>query len=361
MFMLIAFLIYFGGFVYIAWRINAGFNLQAPYKWYLLTGTVLLGVLSIIAFIGSRVSFPGVSFIGPLGYICMGVWGIFITFFILNDIANAVNLILKIKSFRYYSTLITLGISVLACVWSLINVAFILKIKEVKIKVPELNVESLRIVQLSDLHINSFTSHKKIRDIFEKVMTLNPDIILITGDVIDTDINKNDAFRDYGFEVLQAPHGVFAITGNHEYYTGLQAFFGMFAKLGVKTLQNESVTIDGLINVSGINDHEFRNPSAITKALSGADPSLPTLFMSHQPEAFDIASEQGKSIIQFSGHTHAGQIPPVEIVRRLMKYNYGLYENKDSKMYITSGTRWWGPPMRLANSSEIVVVTLVKE
>lgn len=135
----------------------------------------------------------------------------------------------------------------------------------------------------------------------------------------------------------------------------------MFKKLGVPVLRNESITVGGLVNIAGINDYEFKNPQAVEKALSGTDPSLPVLFMSHRPEAFDIASLAGKSIIQFSGHTHAGQIPPIEVIRRLMKYNYGLYENKDSKMYITSGVRWWGPPMRLANTSEIAVIKLVKQ
>lgn len=361
MFIIIALLIYFGGYSYIAWRINAGLSLHSPYKWYLFASVMGLGVLSIIAFIGSRSGMPGISVIGPLGYICMGIWGISLSFFILNDAANLINLIFKIKSFRYYSTLITLCVCALGCAWALINVAFILNIKEVTVKAPSLAVDSLKIVQLSDLHINSFTSPASIKKIFTKVAAIKPDIILITGDVIDYDINQDDKFRDYGFEMLQAPHGVFAVTGNHEYYTGLNSFFEMFEKLNVTTLQNESVQIENLINIAGINDHELRNISAISKALANIDTSLPTLFMSHQPEAFDIASEQGKNIIQLSGHTHAGQIPPIEIVRRLMKYNYGLYENKGSKMYITSGTRWWGPPMRLLNSSEIVVINLVKE
>lgn len=353
--------IYFGGYVYMAWRINAGFHIQSPYKLYVLAGLLTMGLLSIIAFIGSRKAFPGVSVLGPLGYICMGVWGISLTFFVLNDVLNAINLIFKIKNFQYYSTLVTLALSALSSIWAVINVALILNIKEITVKVPNLPVDSLKIVQLSDLHITGFTTPKSIIKIFEKVRDLNPDILLITGDVIDVDINKNDKFLDYGFKLLQAKYGIYAVTGNHEYYTGLAAYFEMFEKLNIKVLRNESAQIDNIINIAGINDSEFKNPKSISKAFTGIDPNLPTLFMSHQPESFDIVSQQYDNVVQFSGHTHAGQIPPVEIVRRLMKYNYGLYENKTSKMYITSGTRWWGPPMRFLNTSEIVIITLEKE
>lgn len=361
MFIIAALLIYFGGFVYIAWRINAGLGIQPPFKWHLTAGITALGLPSIAALIGSRVHIPGISFIGPFGYICMGAWGIFFTFFIFNDILNLFNLIFKIKKFGYYSSAAVIIISALCCVWSLINAGYILNIKEITLKSALLPADSLKIVHLSDLHINVFTPPTSIRKIFDKVNSLEPDIILITGDVIDADINKENKFLEYGFSLLKAKYGIFAVTGNHEYYTGAEAFFDMFKKLGVPVLRNESITVGGLVNIAGINDYEFKNPQAVEKALSGTDPSLPVLFMSHRPEAFDIASLAGKSIIQFSGHTHAGQIPPIEVIRRLMKYNYGLYENKDSKMYITSGVRWWGPPMRLANTSEIAVIKLVKQ
>jgi predicted MPP superfamily phosphohydrolase len=239
-------------------------------------------------------------------------------------------------------------------------------VKETALKVSNLGVPSLKIVLLSDLHITASTNPRKIKDIFTRVSDLNPDLILIAGDVIDTDLNEKDKYLNYGFERLQAKYGVYAITGNHEYYTGINAFNEMFKKLNIPVLNNESVLIENILNVAGIEDAAFSDSEKIREALSGADKSYPAVLLSHRPDNFDDTSKQAESsglkLIQFSGHTHAGQIPPVEIARRFfMKYNYGLYEKNGSIMYVTSGTRFWGPPMRLFNTGEIAVITLERE
>ncbi|MDR2860640.1 MAG: metallophosphoesterase [Elusimicrobiota bacterium] len=363
MFLIVALSIFFAGHFYIAWRINMGLNIAKPYSYCLYAVVIFIAVLMISVQSTVRRGLPEIlSPLAPISYVLMGWFAITITVFILNDIINIPNLFLKIKSFRYYTTLFALILSLVLSIAAIINFAAVLKINEVHIKVPNLSVNSLRIVHLSDLHINAYTKPKVINKIFDKVESLKPDMIVITGDVIDTDINKDDKFLDYGFTKLKAPYGVFAVSGNHEYYTGIKAFNEMFQKLGVKVLNDESVVAGNVLNVAGINDKNWDNADIINESLSKVNPKYPTIFLSHRPEPFDLAAKNNLDIIQLSGHTHAGQIPPIWIVRKfLMKYNYGIYNIGKSILYITSGTRLWGPPMRLFSSSEIAVIVLEKE
>jgi predicted MPP superfamily phosphohydrolase len=362
LFLIIALAVFFLGHIYLAWRINWGFSIVKPYT-YIIYGFFLLMALTMLATqFGMRNGFlPIVNKIAPIGFFLMGFFALAICVFILNDILNLINfLIFKIKMFKFYSTVVAVSLTVLASIIACINFSYFLDLKEVRIKVSNLNVPQYRIALIADIHINKYTKPEKINKIFDRVLELNPDMIIIAGDIIDTDINANDKYLEYGFTKLTAPDGVFVISGNHEYYTGIKVFYDMFAKLpNIKVLNDENVLVDNKINIAGINDINYHNPELIWKVLDTADPKYPTVFVSHRPDSFDFSAALDREIVQLSGHTHAGQIPPVWIVIKFfMKYWYGVYTQAQSTMYITSGAVGWGPPMRLFNCSEIALIIL---
>jgi predicted MPP superfamily phosphohydrolase len=301
-----------------------------------------------------------IAFITPLAYIIMGVWAITITFSVMNEIINLAALPFKIKNFRCYATLVCFIVCLASSAWSLVNASLFMRVKEVGISVPELKIPSLKIACVSDIHINEMTGTQDIVDLFDKVMSLKPDMIVLVGDIIDTDIVTNESEKQYGFNVLKARYGVYAVSGNHDYYTGLRSFYELCERNNIIVLKDENIFIDGVINIAGINDSNWKRDKIILDAVLSARKDYPVLFLSHRPESFNVVEGLlDYKIIQLSGHTHAGQIPPVEIARRFfMKYNYGLYYGANAVMYVSSGARWWGPPLRFANMREIALITL---
>jgi predicted MPP superfamily phosphohydrolase len=294
-------------------------------------------------------------------------------------------LLLKVHGFRYYSTLICLALCAIFSLWSFINAKFIIRIKRIYIKLRSAETGSatigtprLTIAAISDIHISESTKPKTIRALFNKVALLNADIIVIVGDLIDTNILNNicasDDCSDYGFDLLKAKYGVYAVSGNHDYYTGLRVFIKLCEKYNITVLNNTSTLVsagansvgganhggaNGIINIAGIHDSNWKRPKVIRNAICGSDKNYPVLFLSHRPEAFRTAKEIDEyNIIQVSGHTHVGQVPPIEIARSFMKYNYGLYKCNGNTMYVSSGARFWGPPVRFASMGEIALITL---
>ncbi|MCL2143928.1 MAG: metallophosphoesterase [Endomicrobia bacterium] len=368
LFFLSFFCFYFAGSMYAAWRVNAGLKLIAPYKHYIYIAAALMAAVSAIAYAFSKYNIePFAVYLGVPGGIWMGIVGISATVFILNDLINCVNLIFKIKKFRYYSTVVSLVFIAALVVWSLMNAAFILKVKEVKIKVPDLKTDSLSITLLSDIHIDKHVSFRSVQKIVDMANSLNSDIIAITGDIADSDLSET--YAKYGLDKLHARYGIFAVTGNHEYYTGAGYYIKLCEELGIVLLRNENIMLkDGdkeIIAIAGINDKKGKAHKVddvdIEAAFEGIENNVPVLFLSHRPEYFDFVKNKEMSAVQLSGHTHAGQIPPLEFIRKLMKYNYGVYESGAAKMYVTSGNRWWRIPMRTFNASEIVKITLEKQ
>jgi hypothetical protein len=355
--------IYILGNAYIIYRIMHDLKLHGLALTIFITFYLVITFLSVYSFKISRFNNPTISakILTEIGYIWLGTFSIALSYLLISHLAFIFG---HTPNFRYNTTLITVILIIISAIYSVINTLGNPKVTELEIKVPNLPIDKLTIVQLSDIHIDVTTNYDTIKKIVDITNSLNPDIIMFTGDLADTDITKT--YEKYGLLDLQSKYGIFAVSGNHEYYRGITNYETVCEKINFKLLNNENVLVDDKFYVAGITDYKTSKtfnykPADVSKSLEGIDFNKPVIFLSHQPNPF-FESQKYPITIQLSGHTHAGQIPPFDIIEYfLYKYFCGLYKDNDSYIYVTTGTRWWGPPMRLFSKSEIVKISLVKD
>jgi predicted MPP superfamily phosphohydrolase len=230
------------------------------------------------------------------------------------------------------------------------------------------SLDGLRIVQITDLHIGPMIDGDWLRQVVDKVNALKPDLITITGDMVDGSVEELSR-HVAPIADLKAPLGVYFITGNHEYYSGVEAWCAHIASLGVRVLRNERVAIaagenGGSFDLAGVDDWGSRQfPGEgpdLPKALAGRDTGKTLILLAHQPAAIHEAAEHGVDL-QLSGHTHGGQIWPFTYLVYLQQpYVEGLHRHRgtETQIYVSPGTGFWGPPMRLGTAAEITHITL---
>jgi uncharacterized protein len=222
------------------------------------------------------------------------------------------------------------------------------------------------IVQISDLHIGATIGRAFVEDVVRRCNALAPDIVAITGDLVDGSVDSLwDAVSGLG--QLKARHGVYFVTGNHEFFSGARQWIEALPRLGIRVLGNERVAIDsggGGFDLAGVHDHSAgriqpgHGPN-LTQALAGRDPGRELVLLAHQPKAVSEAARMGVGL-QLSGHTHGGQIWPFSYLVRLSQpYLAGLHRHGDTQIYVNPGTGYWGPPMRLGTRAEITRIRLV--
>lgn len=227
-------------------------------------------------------------------------------------------------------------------------------------------LHGLSIVQLSDIHVGPTIKQGYIDAIVKRVNGLQPDLIVITGDLVDGSVA--DLAADIApLAQLSARHGVYTVTGNHEYYSGADSWIAEFERLNMTVLLNRHVLIEhegARLVLAGIADYsaELFRPSHRSDpvaALAGAPNDVPRILLAHQPRSAKAAVEAGCDL-QLSGHTHGGQFWPwMHFVRWQQPWVAGLERVGDMQVYISRGTGYWGPPLRFGAPSEITLIRLV--
>jgi predicted MPP superfamily phosphohydrolase len=201
--------------------------------------------------------------------------------------------------------------------------------------------------------------------VVQKVNKLDADIVVITGDLIDTSVSYGEKALSK-LKDINSKYGTYFIVGNHEYFHNIEQIISSVKSLGITVLENSNLYIGdknqgfnlaGVYDIFGERYGEFKPD--IDKALDGVDKQSPTILLAHQPLYANKINTKGIDLI-LSGHTHGGQIYPFRVLVKLQqKYISGLYQhNKTTQLYINRGTGFWGPPMRLGSTPEISCITI---
>lgn len=231
-------------------------------------------------------------------------------------------------------------------------------------KIPA-SIGKIKIVQISDIHLGHIVREERLRSMLDKVKAEEPDMLVCTGDLIDGQrSNLNDLSSM--FHEIRPKYGKFAITGNHEYYAGLEKSLEFIKRAGFTLLSGEGITIDGLINIAGVDDgggEGLRETSSLSEKelLSGLPSDKFTLFLKHRPR---IDKEiLGLYDLQLSGHTHKGQIFPFNFfVAGFFPFISGYHQiTESSAIYVSRGTGTWGPPIRFMSPPEVTVIEILSE
>jgi predicted MPP superfamily phosphohydrolase len=241
------------------------------------------------------------------------------------------------------------------------------QVREVEVTLPRLPkaLDGFTIVQLTDIHVGGQTLHRKfIEEMVATTNALAPDVVAITGDLVDGSVAE---LRDQVAPLadLKSRAGVYFVTGNHEYYAGVNEWMAHLPTLGVRVLRNERVAIgDGThtFDLAGVDDWSARGVPGhgpdLPRAVAGRDPARELVLLAHQPRAVHEAAALGVGL-QLSGHTHGGQIWPWSYAVLLQQpYVAGLARLQGTQLYVSRGTGSWGPPMRLGAPAEITRIKL---
>ncbi len=362
----------FGLHAYIATRLISGFQLSGPAAGAAWAVTVALFLSLPLGMAASRLLPRAIGrAVTWVSYLWMGAFGLMVTAVAATDVLrllvtlSAPEVGARAGMLQAWSVV---GVTVPGLVIGLYRARRPV-IERVKVSIPglPLGLEGLTIAQLSDVHIGETLGKAFLEETVARVNALRPDLIAITGDLVDGSVHK---LRDEVAPLadLSAPLGRYYVTGNHEYYHGGPAWEAEVARLGLTVLRNQHRLVErrgATLAVAGVSDLEARRMDPdrapdVARALHGVPVEVPRLLLAHQPRAAALVGEE-RVDLQLSGHTHGGQIFPFMFFVRLQQpVVAGLRRLGKTLVYTSRGTGYWGPPVRIGAPPEITLLTLAR-
>ena len=352
---------------YIGWRLLPPLDLDTR-GWALAIGglaisTCLVPLGLLARFVIDRQTLA--DRLAWLGGLAMGLFSSVLVLTVLRDFARL------FADSPALAAPTAIAVLVLACLFTLvgyINARQVARVVEIDIPLVNLPPElaGFTIVQLSDIHVGPTIKQDYVQAIVDRVNRLDADLIAITGDVVDGDVQQ---LRPHTAPLgsLCSRHGSYWVTGNHEYYSGADTWMREFERLGLRGLHNRHVLIEhggARFVLAGVTDYsagafDAMQASDPAAALAGSPPDLPRILLAHQPRSATAAEAAGFDL-QLSGHTHGGQFWPWNhFVPMQQPFTAGLHRLGRLAVYTSRGTGYWGPPKRFGAPSEITLLRLV--
>lgn len=250
------------------------------------------------------------------------------------------------------------------------NVLSRVAVERVRVPIAKLpkDLSGYVIAQITDVHVGPTIGADFIEELVGTINAMAPDAIVITGDLVDGSVDELGPLVA-PLAKLRAKDGVFFVTGNHEYYSGVDGWLAHLGTLGVRVLRNERLPLrdgasGGGLDLAGVDDHSAHqfgrgHGTDLGKALDGRDMSRALVLLAHQPKTILKAAALAIDL-QLSGHTHGGQIWPWGYAVRVdQPHVAGLHDHEGAQIYVSKGTGYWGPPVRIGAPAEITRIELV--
>lgn len=346
-------------------------SFQINKVWYLITFILLASAFIFGKILEARHS----SVVSDILNIIGGFWMAFMLYgFLLLFISDIIGVALRIAGvinnsnimvFRKWSYVITLIISFVLIAGGFIN-AIIPNVKSYNITIGKSagDLKDFRIAAVSDIHLGSIIRKRSIKKLSEILFELKPDLVLLLGDIVDGEIGpvlRGDLLQY--FNCPKCKDGLYAITGNHEFIGGAKRTIPYIESKGIRILKDEVVTIEGGIQLIGRLDRDSKRyygkeRKSLAELIDAVDPSRPVILLDHQPVELVEAENNGVDL-QLSGHTHNGQMWPLNhLTAKIYELSYGYKKRGNTQYIVSSGFGLWGPRVRSGSRSEVLFINI---
>ena len=374
-FLLIFLLVYGGLHLYMYLKAKAALGFGAKTGVFVVIWLLLMVFAPILTRQLERPGLePAAAVMAYIGYTWMGL---LVLFFCISVVIDVLRLLIfltglltsknfsSVTSVSFYHFLVPLILSVSFVIYGFFEAADI-RTERVTIetsKIPE-EIGRFKIVQISDIHFGIMVGEGKLKKILDIVKKEEPDLLVSTGDLVDGEMCNLTGVVNL-LKEINPQYGKFAVTGNHEFYAGLDKALAFTEDAGFTILRQEASSVGGFLNVVGVDDGEAKrfgrtgNPSE-EELLSGLSQENFTIFLKHRPNL--NKSSLGLFDLQLSGHTHKGQIFPFGLVTRaIYPTDDGCLKLEDgSYLCVSRGAGTWGPPIRFLAPPDVMVIELVR-